>query len=63
MFYIAKQFFLDNKITRFIKDPQSKVIIAQETLFSFCFDFSMSEEFYQEQIFCVAPGNQKFHIL
>lgn len=63
MIYIAKQFFLDNKITQFIKDPQSKVIIAQETLFSFCFDFSMSEEFYQEQIFCVAPGNQKCHIL
>lgn len=62
MFYSAKQFLLVNKITQFIKDPQSKVI-AQETLFSFCFDFSMSDEFYQEQIFGVAPGNQKCHIL
>lgn len=63
MFYSAKQFFLDNKLTQFIRDPQSKVIIAQETLFYFCFDFSMSEEFYQEQMFGIAPGNQKCQIL
>lgn len=36
------------------------MIIAQETLFSF--NFSTSEELYQEQIFGLAPGNKKCHI-